>query len=233
MKIKEDKRRCVAFCHEDRGQYFNQLPKLMSFIFFYLLLSPFIFFSYAQDETPDIDEWQVMKVEAAKDPFAHGDQFTINFANYTEEEWCYPLPGAKFLSPYGGARHHGGTDIKTHVGDTTRAAFAGEVILSGPHYGYGYCVILRHANGLETLYSHHSRNLVRVGQWLQAGDPVGLEGRTGRATTDHLHFETRVRGKSFDSERIFDHANHTLRKQIFVVTKHKNGTLKFTSEIIK
>ena len=233
MKIKEDKRRCVAFCHEDRGQYFNQLPKLMSFIFFYLLLSPFIFFLYAQDETPDIDEWQVMKVEAAKDPFAHGDQFTINFANYTEEEWCYPLPGAKFLSPYGGARHHGGTDIKTFAGDTTRAAFPGEVILSGPHYGYGYCVILRHANGLETLYSHHSRNLVRVGQWLHAGDPVGLEGRTGRATTDHLHFETRVRGKSFDSERIFDHANHTLRKQIFVVTKHKNGTLKFTSEIIK
>ena len=233
MKIKEDKRRYVAFCHEDRGQYFNQLPKLMSFIFFYLLLSPFIFFSYAQDETPDIDEWQVMKVEAAKDPFAHGDQFTINFANYTEEEWCYPLPGAKFLSPYGGARHHGGTDIKTHVGDTTRAAFAGEVILSGPHYGYGYCVILRHANGLETLYSHHSRNLVRVGQWLQAGDPVGLEGRTGRATTDHLHFETRVRGKSFDSDRIFDHAYHTLRRQIFVVTKNENGTLKFTSEIIK
>ena len=85
--------------------------------------------AFAQDDEPvDIDEWQVMKVEAAKDPFAHGDQFTINFANYTEEEWCYPLPGAKFLSPYGGARHHGGTDIKTHAGDTTRAAFPGEVI---------------------------------------------------------------------------------------------------------
>ena len=188
---------------------------------------------YAQDEKPDIDEWQVMKVEAAKDPFAGGSQFTINFANYTEEEWCYPLPGARFLSPFGGARHHSGTDIKTHVGDTTRAAFPGEVILSGPHYGYGNCVILRHANGLETLYSHHSRNLVRVGQWLHAGDPVGLEGRTGRATTDHLHFETRVRGKAFDSERIFDHARHALRRQIFVVTRQKNGSLKFTVEEIE
>lgn len=188
---------------------------------------------FAQDEPVDIDEWQVMKVEAAKDPFLHGNQFTINFANYTAEEWCYPLPGAKFLSPYGGSRHHGGTDIKTFAGDTTRAAFPGEVILSGPYYGYGYCVILRHANGLETLYSHHSRNLVKVGQWLQAGEPIGLEGRTGRATTDHLHFETRVKGQSFDSERIFDHANHTLRRQIFVVTKHKNGSLKFTSEAVE
>ena len=80
---------------------------------------------------------------------------------------------------------------------------------------------MRHANGLETLYSHHSRNLVKVGQWLQAGDPIGLEGCTGRATTDHLHFEIRVKGKAFDTERIFDHANRTLRRQIFVVTRQK------------
>ena len=184
---------------------------------------------FAQDDTPDIDEWQVMRVEAAKDPFANHDQFTINFANYTVEEWCYPLPGAKVCSPYGGSRHHGGTDLQTFAGDTTRAAFPGEVILSGPYYAYGNCVILRHANGLETMYSHHSRNLVKVGQWLQAGDPVGLEGHTGRATGDHLHFETRVRGRSFDSYRIFDHANHTLIRQIFVVTKQQNGALKFTS----
>ena len=190
--------------------------------------------AFAQDDEPvDIDEWQVMKVEAAKDPFIHGDQFTINFANYTVEEWCYPLPGGKVISPYGGARHHGGTDIKTFAGDTTRAVFPGEVILSGPHYGYGYCVIMRHANGLETLYSHHSRNLVKVGKWLQAGEPVGIEGRTGRATTDHLHFEVRVKGKSFDSSRIFDHDNRALRRQIFVVTKQKNGTLKFTAEPIE
>jgi methyl-accepting chemotaxis protein len=73
---------------------------------------------------------------------------------------------------------------------------------------------MRHANGLETLYSHNSRNLVKVGQWLQAGDPVGIEGRTGRATTDHLHFELRVKGKSFDSSRVFDHANNALIRQI-------------------
>lgn len=187
--------------------------------------------AFAQhEEAIDIDEWQVLKVEAARDPFANGNQFTINFVNYTEEEWSYPLPGAKFLSPFGGARHHAGTDIKTHAGDTIRAAFSGEVILSGPHFGYGNCIVLRHANGLETLYSHNSKNLVKVGQWIHAGEPLALEGRTGRATTDHLHFETRVKGKAFDSSKIFDHAKHTLIRQIFVVTKQGNGTLKFTAE---
>jgi len=205
---------------------------IIFFCFHLFTFSPFHLI-LAQDDIPDIDEWQVMKVEAAKDPFAHGDQFTINFANYTEEEWAYPLPGAKVISPYGGKRHHGGTDIKTRAGDTLRAAFPGEVMISGPYYGYGNCVIMRHANGLETLYSHNSRNLVKVGQWLHAGEPVGIEGRTGRATTDHLHFEVRVKGKSFDSGRIFDHANNTLRRQIFVIHKQKNGALKFTAEEIE
>ena len=203
----------------------------------FICLYLFIFLPFhllqAQETPVDIDEWQVMKVEAAKDPFANGNQFTINFANYTEEEWHYPLPGGRVISPYGGARRHGGTDIKTRAGDTIVAAFPGEVILSGAYYGYGNCVIMRHANGLESLYSHNSRNLVKAGQWLQAGEPVGLEGRTGRATTDHLHFELRVKGKSFDSSRVFDHANNDLIRQVFVVTKQKNGKLTFTAEPIE
>lgn len=173
----------------------------------------------------DIDEWQVMKVEAAKNPFADKNQFTINFANYTDEEWHYPLPSGKLISPFGGKRRHGGTDIKGAKGDTIRAAFPGEVILSGPYYAYGNFVVLRHANGLETAYSHNSKNLVKVGKWVQAGEPLALVGRTGRATTEHVHFETRVRGKAFDSEKIFDHANRTLRKEVTVFTKRPNGAI--------
>ena len=184
----------------------------------------------AQDEeVTDIDEWQVLKVEAAKDPFAKGNQFTINFANYTAEEWHYPLPGAHLISPFGGARHHAGTDVKTKPNDTIRAAFPGEVILSGPYFGYGNCVVLRHANGLETLYSHHSKILVKVGHWVQAGEPLALEGRTGRATTEHLHFETRVKGKAFNSEILFDHDANQLIPQVVVFTKQPNGALKITT----
>ena len=166
----------------------------------------------------------------SKNPFAHTNHISINFANYTDEEWAYPLPGAKLISPFGGRRHHAGSDLKTVRNDTLRAAFPGEVILSGPHYGYGYCVVLRHANGLETLYSHNSRNLVEVGRWLQAGEPLALEGSTGRATTHHLHFEVHAGGKAFDSSLIFDHQNHTLIRQVLRIEKQPNGTLKITSE---
>lgn len=193
----------------------------------FLLLSFVLVVCQALSQEPlDIDEWQVMKVTAARDPFAKTNQFTINFANYTEEEWHYPLPGGKVISPFGGARRHGGTDIKTFKGDTIRAAFPGEVVLSGPYYAYGNLVVMRHANGLETAYSHNVRNLVKVGQWVHAGDPIALVGRTGRATTDHLHFETRVRGKAFDSSRIFDHESHSIRREVMVFTKQPNGGLK-------
>ena len=174
-------------------------------------------------EKVDIDEWQVLKAEVKKDPFEKSNQFTINFIEYTDDQWHYPLPNGKVISPYGGARHHAGTDIKTKANDTIRAAFPGEVVLSGVHYGYGNCVIIRHANGLETLYSHNTKNLVKVGNWVKCGQPIALTGRTGRATTEHLHFETRVKGKAFDSSKIFDHPNHTIKRVKLVATKNGNG----------
>ena len=196
-----------------------------------LSLTCFILPLHAQDEEKaDIDEWQTLKVEAARDPFEKKNQFTINFSNYTIEEWSYPLRGAHVISPFGGARaHHAGTDIKTHPNDSVRAAFTGEVILSGVHYGYGNCIVIRHANGLETLYSHNSKNLVSVGRWVHAGEVIALVGRTGRATTEHVHFETRVRGKAFDSDILFDHDKNQLRKEIFVFEKMPNGTLRIST----
>jgi len=182
------------------------------------------------NEKPDIDEWQVLKAEIAKDPFAHQNQFSINFAMYSDKDWCYPLRNGRLISPFGGKRRHAGTDIKTVMNDTVHAVFAGEVILSGPYYGYGNLVVIRHANGLETAYSHNSRNLVKKGDWVQPGKAIALEGRTGRATTHHVHFETRVNGKAFDSSKIFDHASNKLRMQKFVFTKQANGVVKITAE---
>jgi len=204
--------------------------KTKALIFFMFSAVSTLYAQNEEHEQVDIDEWQVMRVEAAKDPFASGNQFTINFSNYTDEEWCYPLRNAKLISPFGGARRHGGTDLKTFMGDTIRAAFPGEVILSGPYYAYGNFVVLRHANGLETAYSHNSKNLVKKGQWVHAGEPIALEGRTGRATTEHLHFETRVKGKAFDSSKIYDHSRHTIRKEVIVFTKTANGGIRIDIE---
>lgn len=142
-----------------------------------------------------------------------------------EEGFCFPLPGSKILSPYGtrDGRMHSGWDIKTFANDTIRCAFNGEVIMSQWYADYGNCVIVRHPNGLETYYSHNVKNLVKKGDKVKAGTPLALEGRTGRATGDHLHFETRVNNQHFDPSLLFDFENHRLRKDCLRITKKKSG----------
>ena len=81
----------------------------------------------------------------------------------------------------------------------------------------------------QTAYSHNVRNLVKKGAWVHAGQPIALVGRTGRATTEHLHFETRVRGKAFDSNKIYDHHLHSIKREVIVFTKQANGQLRITS----
>ena len=183
--------------------------------------------------TVDPDPWDnrsLSKKDAGKaltpsDPFGGGTKFTINLANITEKEWCYPLPGAKVISPYGprGGRMHSGVDLKTKPSDPIYAAFDGVVTMSQVFSGYGNCVVLRHANGLETLYSHNVKNLVKKGEKVKAGTPLSLEGHTGRATGDHLHFETRVNNQHFDPNLLFDFENHRLRKDCLRITKKKSG----------
>lgn len=158
------------------------------------------------------------------DPFGEGNnRFLVVLG---EQRFCYPYPG-KFLSGYGprGRSVHTGVDIKGVKNDTIRAAFAGTVRMSKPYSGYGNCVVIRHKNGLETLYAHNSRNLVRVGDVVQAGDPIALIGRTGRATTEHCHFEVRIQGQHINPVLILDVNNHTLRAGVLSVTKQSNGRI--------
>ena len=131
------------------------------------------------------------------------------------KQWCFPLPGAKVISPYGqrGGRQHTGADLKTKAKDKIFAAFDGEVVFSGKFSGYGNLIRIKHANGLETYYAHNSKNMVKVGQHVKAGQVIALVGQTGRATTPHLHFEIRVNGKPQNPANFFDLTNHTLRKR--------------------
>lgn len=186
---------------------------------------------FDDNEPMDIDEFQSIQLENnVKNPFANRNEFSINFAALKDNEWCYPMKGAHVISPFGGKRRHAGTDIKRKPGDEIYAAFDGQVVLSGTHYGYGLCIVIRHANGLETLYSHQSKNHVKVGDWVKAGQVIGIVGRTGRATTEHCHFETRCNGRPFDSSKLFDHANNQIRRQTFVFRKSGKGVTISTSK---
>ena len=183
-------------------------------------------------ETVDIDgeltDYERRVVSApTKGLFDKSATITINLHKYQDGDWAYPLPGAKVISPYGGKRRHAGVDLKTKPNDEILAAFPGRVRFSGNYYGYGRVVVVRHANGMETLYSHNSKNLVEVGEWVKAGQPIALTGRTGRATTEHLHFEVRINGKTYDPARFFDHKNRCLKK--VKVVAHKSGKVTTTS----
>ncbi len=127
-------------------------------------------------------------------------------------EFTYPLDG-RFISDYGmrNGRRHTGIDIKAAKGDTIRAAFPGVVRMSRLYSSYGNVVVVRHYNGLETVYSHNTKNLVAPDDVVLSGQAIALAGRTGRATTEHLHFEIRAGGQPFDPKLVVDPKEMALR----------------------
>ena len=152
--------------------------------------------------------------------FDKSNHIYLHLDSLKDHEYAFPLPGGKVISAYGTRGGHSGTDIKTCAKDTIRAAFDGVVRMSKPYYAYGNIVVIRHANGLETLYSHNFKNLVKTGDVVKAGQPIGLTGRTGCATTEHVHFETRINGQHFNPNLIFDLKERTLRKECIKCTKN-------------
>ena len=167
------------------------------------------------------DHAMTLDPDEVYDPFTITNTFLLDLEKIEEHAWAYPLPDARVISPYGGARRHSGVDLKTKPNDEIYAAFDGEVVASGPYYGYGNCIRIKHAYGLETLYSHQSKNMVKKGDKVKAGQVIGLTGRTGRATTEHLHFEVSFGGKRLDPAIIFDHSNHKLKAVTLHLTKGK------------
>lgn len=134
-----------------------------------------------------------------------------------------PCPG-KITSNYGYrakfGRMHKGVDLAIRSNDTIYAAFDGKVRLTNYEAkGYGNYVIIRHPNGLETVYGHLNRHLVKPDQVVKAGDPIGLGGSTGRSTGPHLHFETRYMGYAINPSAIFDFANHTTHTDTYTFSK--------------
>ena len=167
------------------------------------------------------DHAMTLDPDEVNDPFTITNTFRLDLEKIEDKAWSYPLPDARVISPYGGARRHSGVDLKTKPNDEIYAAFDGEVVASGPYYGYGNCIRIKHAYGLETLYSHQSKNMVKKGDKVKAGQVIGLTGRTGRATTEHLHFEVSFGGKRLDPAIIFDHSNHKLKAATLHLTKGK------------
>ena len=142
------------------------------------------------------------------------DSFVINLRHF-----CMPTTSRTVTSNFGRrwGRMHKGIDVKVYIGDTIRAAFNGKVrIVRYDAGGYGNFVVIRHHNGLETIYGHMSKNLVEENQIVKAGDAIGLGGNTGRSTGSHLHFETRLCGVALNPALMFDFKNQDVTGDTYV-----------------
>ncbi len=153
------------------------------------------------------------------------DEYKIDLRGF-----CMPTTNRIVTSNYGYRprfrRQHKGIDINANKGDTIRAAFDGKVrVVDFQSSGYGNVVVIRHPNGLETVYGHLSKHLTKKGATLKAGDPIGLAGNTGFSFGTHLHFETRLLGEYIDPAKLFDFANQDVTGDFYVFRGRGRGTL--------
>ncbi|WP_240676154.1 M23 family metallopeptidase [Botryobacter ruber] len=136
-------------------------------------------------------------------------------------DYNMPLEKTPVTSHFGhrGSRWHYGTDIDLDTGDSIYAAFDGVVrINKWDGGGYGNYIVVRHYNGLETLYGHMSKAIAQPGQFVKAGELLGLGGSTGRSTGPHLHYEVRFMGNPLDPELIYDFPDYLLKGENFQIT---------------
>jgi len=148
------------------------------------------------------------------------DSFVVRCSDF------FPPTENVVTSEYGPrwGRFHAGIDLRVKVGDTIRSAFDGKVRITKTgmgRKGYGHFVVVRHDNGLETLYGHLSKFLVKPDQIVKAGEVIALGGNTGRSTGPHLHFEMRFLGNAFNPRRMIDFDNFVVYNDTYTIKKQE------------
>ena len=175
-------------------------------------------------------DWNNERVHAYGKTVNIPDSFRIDMTGF-----CMPTTNTKITSKFGPRRRrmHNGLDVKVYIGDTIRAAFSGKVrMVKYERRGYGQYVVIRHDNGLETVYGHLSKQLVKEDQYVEAGDVIGLGGNTGRSTGSHLHFETRFLGQAINPALLFDFEKQDIVADSYLFKKGNNRYRRTNSSAI-
>ena len=171
-------------------------------------------------ENPSSDLYQEWENKRTHAVYAMPEQYKSDLRGFH-----MPTESRVITSNFGRrwGRMHKGLDIKVYIGDTIRSAFSGKVrIVRYEGNGYGNYVVIRHNNGLETVYGHMSKHLVRENQQVRAGQPIGLGGNTGRSTGSHLHFETRLCGTALNPALMFDFRNQDVTGDFYTYRRSTN-----------
>jgi murein DD-endopeptidase MepM/ murein hydrolase activator NlpD len=167
-------------------------------------------------------EWDNEHVHSPGNKLSIPDSHSIDLTGF-----CMPTKNSTHVTSSFGPRRrrmHNGIDLKVYVGDTIVAVFDGKVrIVNTERRGYGSYVVIRHNNGLETIYGHLSKQLVKENQEVKAGEAIGLGGNTGRSTGSHLHFETRFLGIAINPVNLFNFQKEDIVADTYVFTKYKSS----------
>ncbi len=152
------------------------------------------------------------------------DSFNIDLRGF-----AMPTPSVRVTSGFGYRprfrRMHKGLDVKVYTGDTIYAAFDGKIrMASYERSGYGHYIVIRHDNGLETIYGHLSKRLVKPDEEVKAGEPIGLGGNTGRSYGSHLHFETRIAGVAINPALLFDFAKQDVTADFYMFRNDRSSS---------
>jgi murein DD-endopeptidase MepM/ murein hydrolase activator NlpD len=173
-------------------------------------------------------KWDTENIHAYKLDLAEMTDTTYLQLRKADCDFVHPCPG-HVTSDFGPrkGKYHYGIDIKLETGDPVKVVFEGVVRISQYSQSYGHVVVVRHNNGLETLYAHLSRRMVMPGDQVEAGEVIGLGGNTGRSYGSHLHFECRYKGEPINPNLVIDFEKQDLVANHLALSK---GTFKYLSE---
>lgn len=156
-------------------------------------------------------------------PYKTNIEFFNNYyiVDLQYDKFSFPLISNNLSSKFGwrGKRFHSGVDITIKKGDTVYAVMEGKVRFAKYYKGYGNVVVIRHSNGLESIYAHLSKILIKNNEYIDSGTPIGLGGATGKTTGPHLHFEFRFLGIPIDPSFIIDFNNMDLSTTFLIINK--------------
>ncbi len=203
------------------------VKKRFLFIAFALLFSITLI---AQEELTEIPAYELynkewnnehIRIRKVNIPFVND---TLKFVLTNDSsQFVFPLQSNKVCSSYGYRKNrmHTGIDIKAQLNDSIVSCFDGVVRMAKAYSGYGNVIVIRHGNGLETVYAHLNKIIVQIDQQVKAGQLIGLVGRTGRATTEHLHFEIRFLYEHFDPTLMINFDLKELHSDTLILTPEK------------
>lgn len=180
------------------------------------------------------DYWCNQEIHEKRFDFSYSLDTVSLILQDSNHKYVHPWKGP-VTSRFGKRRYrwHYGTDVNLETGDSVLSAFDGKVRISRYSKTYGHVVVVRHENGLETLYAHLSKKLVDTNQVIKAGDCVGLGGNTGRSYGSHLHFEVRFLDEAINPEDIIDFKEGKLKIDTLLLNKSFYAYMDEVRELMK